>query len=295
MSQQPLRQLELNVERQRERDRNHHLGGRSFYFFDFDDNVAFLSTPLYLFHNDGEAEIAISSGDFAQFHSTIGQHGPFKDYKINYDDAVGTFRAFRDHSISDLEKLVGRKQIFIQDVGAALGYPDLAWKGPSWDCFYHATFNQRPVSLITARGHHPETIVAGVDVFVEKGFLPARPNYLSVFPVSHKETRVQLGDGELKESVAALKQKAIRASVEKALDLYGDSPHHRFGMSDDDPKNVQLILEEMMRLKEEYPQMSFFIIETQKGEYVKKEVLLRHDYHEQKLNSSQEQIALFES
>ncbi|MGE0634130.1 MAG: hypothetical protein AB7O96_17070 [Pseudobdellovibrionaceae bacterium] len=294
MTQHP-RQLELELNREKEKDRNHHLGGRSFYFFDFDDNVAFLSTPLYLFHRDNKSEIAISSGDFAQFHSFIGKSGTFKDYTIDYDDSVGTFRAFRDHHISDLEKLNGKKQIFIQDVAAALGFPDLAWKGPSWDCFFHATFNQRPVSVITARGHHPQTIQNGIGVFVERGFLPNQPNYLSVFPVSHKETRAKLGDSEFTDSVASLKQKAIRASVQKALQIYGYSAHHRFGMSDDDPKNIQLVLEEMMRLKEEYPEMSFFIVETQKGEYLKKEVLLQHNYREKKVAQRPEQITLFES
>lgn len=294
MKQQTPRQLELELIREREKDRNHHLGGRSFYFFDFDDNVAFLSTPLYLFHSDTKAEIAISSGDFAQFHSSIGQSGAFKDYTVDYDDTVGTFRAFRDHQISELEKMNGRKQIFVQDIAAALGFPDLAWKGPSWDCFYHATFNQRPVSVITARGHHPETITEGIREFVDRGFLPNHPNYLSVFPVSHKETRTQLGDHGFVESVASLKQKAIRASVQKALKVYGYSPHHRFGMSDDDPKNIQLVLEEMMRLKEEYPEMSFFIVETQKGEYIKKEVLLQHNYQEKKISAPAKQAVLFE-
>ncbi|MNT89606.1 hypothetical protein D3C72_2303660 [compost metagenome] len=43
-------------------------------------------------------------------------------------------------------------------------------------------------------------------------------------------------------------------------------------MSDDDPKNIQLILEEMTRLKARYPEMSFFMIETQNGNFIKHEV-----------------------
>jgi hypothetical protein len=73
-------------------------------------------------------------------------------------------------------------------------------------------------------------------------------------------------------TVAALKQAAIRASVEEAIRVYGHSPHHRFGMSDDDPGNVELIVEEMTRLKKKYPEMSFFVIETQQGRFVKWEV-----------------------
>ncbi|MFS4460959.1 hypothetical protein [Bdellovibrio sp. HCB2-146] len=268
----PKGQLELGINRTPEKDRNFHLGGRSFYFFDFDDNIAFLTTPLVLFHKDNKSEVQISSGDFAQYHSSIGESGPYADYKIDYCDLTGTFRNFRDLQIEELEKLQGKRQVFVQDVMSALGMPDTQWKGPSWECFYHAAFNQRPLSVITARGHHPETLKEGIRVFVQKKVLPIEPNYLSVFPVSHKETRVLLGDPEFREGTAELKQRAIRRSVEQAIETYGYSPHHRFGMSDDDPKNIQLIAEEMTRLKARFPEMSFFMIETQHGNFIKHEI-----------------------
>jgi hypothetical protein len=286
-----ISQLELGIERPVEKDRNHHLGGRSFYFFDFDDNVAFLSTPLYVFHKESREEKILSSGEFAKFHSTIGKSGELKDYVIDLDDLTGTFRCFRDKEHSELEKLMGKKQFFVEDVAHALGLPDFHWKGPSWSCFYHATFNQRPVSVITARGHHPNTIKAGIEVFVKNKLLPHAPNYLSIFPVSNKEVRMFLGDNDMTQSVASLKKAAIRASVEQAIQIYGLNPHHRFGMSDDDPKNIQLITEEMASLKREYPQMSFFIIETQNGDSVKKEILAS-DVKETPLDPSTHQLEL---
>jgi hypothetical protein len=104
--------------------------------------------------------------------------------------------------------------------------------------------------------------------------LPRPPNYLSIFPVSNRQIRLSLGDHDLTQSVAMLKKSAIRASVEKAIQIYGYNPHHRFGMSDDDPKNIQLITEEMISLKTKYPEMSFFIVETQNGNYLKKEIFV---------------------
>ncbi|WP_374001398.1 hypothetical protein [Bdellovibrio bacteriovorus] len=275
MGESPLKgQLELGLNRPKEKDRNFHLGGRSFYFFDFDDNIAFLTTPLILFSKEDRSEVQISSGDFAQYHQSIGESGPFADYEIDFCDSTGTFRNFRDVHVDELEKLNGKKQIFVQDVAAALGFPDFQWKGPSWECFYHAAFNQRPLSVITARGHHPETLKDGIRVFVQSKVLPLEPNYLSVYPVSHKETRILLGDSEFKAGTAELKQRAIRASVETAIETYGYNAHHRFGMSDDDPKNIQLIVEEMTRLKARFPEMSFFMIETQHGSFIKHEVKL---------------------
>lgn len=263
-------QLELGFERPREKDRNFHLGGRSFYFFDFDDNIIFLTTPILVFHKESGADLCLSSGDWARFHHTIGKHGPYADFEIRYEDH-GSFKYFRDHHPEDLIRLGAKRQMFVEDVAAALGYPDLQWKGPSWECFYHAAFNQRPVSLITARGHHPETLKDGIRLFVDKKVLPLEPNYLSIFPVSNPHVVKELA-GEETLSIAQLKQKAIRASVQRALEVYGDSPHHRFGMSDDDPKNIQLIVEEMTRLKAEFPRMSFFMIETHNGEFLKHEI-----------------------
>lgn len=285
-------QLELGITRHPEQDRNYRVGGRSFYFFDFDDNIAFLATQLILFHKQTGAELAISSGEYALVHSHIGKSGPYKDYEIRFDDRTGTYRNFRDREAEELIKLGHKKQIFVEDVCAILDLPDLNWKGPSWETFYHATFNQRPVSLITARGHHPQTLKDGVREFVRKKWLPIEPNYLSVFPVSHIPTRHHLGDSTLTMSIAELKQCAIRASVEQAIENFGENPHHRFGMSDDDPRNIQLIFEEMTRLKSRYPNMSFFMIETHNGNFVKHEVTLSGTRSE--LVEHQSQMSLFE-
>ena len=266
-------QLELPIEREIVRDRNADKGGRSFYFFDFDDNVAFLATPAFIFHKESGLELKLSSGEFAQVHRHVGKHGPYADYTIDFCDRKGTFRHFRDQDIHWLERhVLGRKQMFVQDLAAALGFPDLHWKGPSWSCFHHATLNQRPLSVITARGHNPETIREGIRLFVDRTFLPYEPSYLSIYPVTNMKVRTALGDVEMKESVAALKKAAIRASVEKAIEQFGPNPYHRFGMSDDDPHNIELIVEEMTSLKRKYPEMSFFVIETQQARMVKWEV-----------------------
>ena len=269
----PLKgQLEIGDTRSQEPDRNFHRGGRSFYFFDFDDNIAFLTTPLVLFHKDSGDEVNLSSGEWAIHHHSVGRSGPYVDYEIRYDDQTGSFRYFRDLDIRELEKVSRKQQPFVEDVLLSLGLPDTQWKGPSWNCFYHATFNQRPVSIITARGHNVDTIKQGIAEFKKAGYLATEPNYLSVFPVSNKQTRQLLHDSEYKASTAELKQRAIRASVEQAIEKYGYSPHHRFGMSDDDPKNIQLIVEEMTRLKSSYPEMSFFMIETHNVDLVKHEI-----------------------
>ena len=267
-------QMELTLHRPLQKDRNHHLGGRSFYFFDFDDNVAYLTTPIVIFNKDTGAERTLSSGEWARYHHTIGKDGPFSNYYVDYDDETGSFRYFRDQKHSFIDKVVRRKQTFLSDIEKALDQADYSWKAPSWNTFYHAVYNQRPVSVITARGHQKETIQDGIDLMVRDGHLPFSPNYLSIYPVTNPMIRgKELKDPDFVQSVADLKREAIRNSVETAIEKYGYSPHHRFGMSDDDPKNVELITEEMKDLKKRYPEMAFYVIQTFEDSFVKTEIL----------------------
>ena len=288
-------QLRFSFDVPKEQDRNFHLGGRSFYFFDFDDNVAFLSTPIIIFHKKTNQEISLSSGEFAHENKNIGISGIYADYELNFSDTHGSFRHFRDKDLNPLEIKAGKKQGFVEDVLKALKELDTHWKAPSWEYFYHATYNERPVSLITARGHHPTTIIEGVDQIVRAGYLPKTPNYHSIYPVSNPQVRKDLGDVNFSQSVAELKKHAIRASVEKAIETYGYSPFHRFGMSDDDHKNIELITEEMRDLKRKYPEMSFFVIETFKDSFSKREILM-HETREiiSAKESVKPQLSLFD-
>lgn len=259
-------QLELKIDREKEPDRNSEKGGRSFYFFDLDDNVFFLTTPIFIFHKKTGKELALSSREWALHQHEIGHQGIYQDYFVDATEG-GSFRRFRDIKDKDL-------QPFCEDLIATIRNSE-TWKGPSWQTFYHATFNQRPTSIITARGHSPETIQAGMELFVNEGHLPMKPNFLSIYPVSHPATQNDLKTKEeLTLAVPELKLRAILKSVEKAMQVYGVNPHHRFGMSDDDPMNLELIFEAMRRLKKIYPENSFFVIQTLDSTYVKQEVFL---------------------
>ncbi|PIT99788.1 MAG: hypothetical protein COT74_08360 [Bdellovibrionales bacterium CG10_big_fil_rev_8_21_14_0_10_45_34] len=281
MQAEPLTaQLQFQLEREFQPDRNFVKGGRSFYFFDLDDNVIFLATSIYLFHKKTGSEVAVTTQEYAAISKDVSERGPWKDYELRLDSEVGSFRRFRDlgftketFSESDVKNLNGlAEEHFIVDLAHAMGLPDFHWKGPSWNCFYHATFNARPVSLITARGHHPEVLKAGFREMVNRRHLHREPNYVDIFPVNHPSTRNMLGDPEKKWSVARLKQEAIYKSVETAIERFGNNPHHRFGMSDDSPENLELITESMRELKRRYPLMSFFVIDTHQERFIKREV-----------------------
>lgn len=286
------KQLELPIPRIEEPDRNFEQGGRSFYFFDFDDNVVFLSTPLVLFHKHSGQELEISSRQFAEQSQFISKSGLYRDYEMRFDAETGTFRRFRDRKFSWLKKLLGHRQVFVQDLAAALRAHEHDWKGPSWNCFFHAVFNHRPISLITARGHHPETMKSGIRLWVNEKHLPREPNYLSLYPVSHPEVQQELGQ-EPDTTIPKLKQAAVRASVERAFSLYGQNPHHRFGMSDDDPQNVKWILEEMIALKAKYPSNAFYVFQTHQGQMIKHKVYT--DRVEDQIVDKAQQLSLFDT
>lgn len=267
------------------------MGGQSFYFFDFDDNIAVLSTPIIIFHKESNVRLKISSRDFSESSADIGCRGVYKDYTLRFEGPDGSFQCFRDRDFSLIEKLRGKKQIFIQDLVQALGLPNYHWQGPSWGCFHHAVFNKRPMTLITARGHHPETIKDGIRLMVEGDHIPCEPNYLAIYPINNPEVRVKLGRG-VDVSVAEMKQAAIRASVMRAFEIYGFNKHHRFGMSDDDPNNIEFVIKEMSQLKREFPENSFFVFDTQRGQFLRREIFDGHT-RDQVVGPASEQLSLF--
>lgn len=274
-----VRQQELPIQRPIHPDRNAEKGGKSFYFFDLDENIFSIESAHYVFHKKTQEMMEVPAKEFWQDFDKIGKSGFLKDYEVRLD-AEGSFRRFRD-----LENTEFGHQPFAQDLKNAL--QGGLWMGPSWNQFHHAVTNQRPVAVITARGHHPSTIKEGLKLFHSANMLPSEPNYLSVLPVSHPEVTDKLGGG----SVPELKKKAIRFAVEEAFRVYGYNEHHRFGMSDDDPKNVQKIIDEFIILKKDFPKNAFFIIETTDGNVNKWEI--NADGAERHRVSMQEQLTLF--
>jgi len=265
-------QVALPIQFLREYDRNFEKGGRSFYFFDFDDNVVHLPTKIILFKKGSLQEKAVSTTDFALFSYFLGQKGSFwEDYFIDENPASGSFRNFREQKDLSLDE-----QPLIKDMKEALSHPFLDWRGPSWDFFLHAVNNGRPVAVITARGHHPHTIRRAIDTLVLSRDLVMNPNYLSVYPITYPDIRYKLGDTQSEWSTATLKKAAIKAAVKDAFECYGKNAFHRFGMSDDDPLNVALIREAMQELKETYQENAFFVINTHERQLLKEEVFSKN-------------------
>ena len=76
----------------------------SFYFFDFDDNIMFLSTPIFVINRKTKKPRRLTTGEFANIQPQLGQSGKYRDYAI-FDEIIesarygrlhGSFNNFRD-------------------------------------------------------------------------------------------------------------------------------------------------------------------------------------------------------
>jgi len=111
-----------------------------YYAFDWDDNIMFMPTKIYVVDDNGES-IGMSTEDFAEYRTEIGKE-PF-EYNghtiVNFDEDP-----FRDFRVTGDEK-------FVKD---AMKAP----VGPAWNDFVEAINNGSIFAIITARGHTPSVL-----------------------------------------------------------------------------------------------------------------------------------------
>lgn len=121
-----------------------------YYAFDWDDNLMYMPTKIYLKDEDGNS-VGMSTEDFAEYRTEIGKE-PFEYERhtiVGFDDD-----AFRDF------KVTGDKK-FISDLMKAP-------TGPAWDDFVEAVNNGSIFAIITARGHTPSVLKNAVYNLIKK-------------------------------------------------------------------------------------------------------------------------------
>lgn len=236
---------------------------KSFYIFDFDDNIIHTDSQTYLFHKETGEEIGLSSGDWISARHEVGKTGPYENYEV-IDKPMGSYREYCDspeHNhfpfLDDLKRVVQKD----------------SWKGPSWQRFVKAVDRERTMSIITARGHHPLKIEEGLKWLHEAGHLPKLPQIHSIYAITHPET-LELLRWTGPTLVSNMKKQALHHFIESVYNDFGHSAAHRFGFSDDDPSNIQSTRQKFMDLKERNPHHRFFLYHARPKEVVEEEVLL---------------------
>ena len=118
--------------------------------FDWDDNILFMPTVIHMEQlvNDEWVPKDVSTDEFAKVR-TSDNWRPIQDEEGNWL----AFYEFRDFGPRG-------NQAFIEDMKVAIQNKSF---GPSWDAFIHCLTQGSIFAIITARGHEPDTLRAGVE------------------------------------------------------------------------------------------------------------------------------------
>jgi len=122
-----------------------------YYAFDWDDNLMYMPTKIYLLDDDGE-EVGMGTEDFAEYRTEIG----VEPFEYNGYTIVGMApEPFRDFKTNGDKK-------FLTDIMSAELAVDAAWPD-----FVEAINNGSLFAIITARGHNPSTLKKGVKKLID--------------------------------------------------------------------------------------------------------------------------------
>ncbi|MEM7646140.1 MAG: hypothetical protein AAF203_04455, partial [Pseudomonadota bacterium] len=95
---------------------------KSFYIFDFDDNIINTGSKTFIYHKETGAELELSTTDYVQYRHSIGKTGLYRDYHFDHTP-MRSFRSFHDSPAHDHFP-------FIDDLKKATAKE--GWEGPSW-------------------------------------------------------------------------------------------------------------------------------------------------------------------
>ncbi|MFC1612054.1 hypothetical protein ACFL6C_13915 [Myxococcota bacterium] len=213
--------------------------------FDWDDNVIFMPTDVYLYHKETGEEVAISTHEYARIREDLGKEGDWADFEIRTDLKTGSFRNGADYADPDA---------FVRDVKRALAHPPDDWQGPSWHSFVRALKNRctaKNVSIVTARAHSPATIMEGLWLLKKRGYIRFLPPLANIYTVGWPPLAEKLVGSTGDPTTAKIKVLIERLDIMHAerfarharrlVSRSGKGTRflHLWGFSDDDPKNFR--------------------------------------------------------
>ena len=123
-----------------------------YYAFDWDDNIVHMPTKIILKDSNGD-EVGMSTDDFAKYRHDIGK----EDFDYNGQTIVG----FAENPFRNFGTL-GDKDFLIDAMRAK--------EGPAFEDFKEAINNGSIFSIITARGHNPNTLKQAVYNYIVNNF-----------------------------------------------------------------------------------------------------------------------------
>lgn len=265
---------------------------------DWDDNILKMPTKINMEKRDGDdwSPISISTEHFAEVRSD----------KENWRLGKNPFIEFSDDGPRG-------DSAFIQDMISAIGgskYPDPPVKiAPSWFQFIETIISGELFSIITARGHGPETIRKGVEWIIENYlgieekrkmynncltfyYVFKRPgkfepsfdkitnhplikewlDHCGFYGVSNPEF-IKKNSSNGADSPEKGKEIALKEFVSKGAQFANEiGAKFKAGMSDDDMKNVLHMKTVLSELKKMYPSSELTLFDTSGGGYRKTDI-----------------------
>lgn len=138
-----------------------HTPSMKYYAFDWDDNLMYMPTKIYLKDDSGKS-VGMSTEDFAEYRTMIGK----EDFEYEGHTIVG----FDDDPFRDF-RVTGDKK-FLEDAM-------IAPTGPAWSDFVEAINNGSIFAIVTARGHTPSILKQGVYNLIKKNMHGLDSNQLA--------------------------------------------------------------------------------------------------------------------
>jgi nucleoside 2-deoxyribosyltransferase len=248
--------------------------------FDWDDNVAYMPTKIYLYDRKSGQEHGVSTADFAEIrHRVYGFSGATPElkntqwhgvdwgkYELRGPDESGSFREFRDK---------GDQNRFRDGIAEILALrPSHAWQGPSWDQFVLSLSQPESAhwtSIITARGQEAEKIAEGLKFLQrEAGLLKELPETDHIYAVSSSKYQGKASSPSkmkaqiMKEILDVINDVPFGPHVIPVLDRDGKNKAvlHLWGFSDDDYGNFLEAVKELSTEAMRWPKVKITLFYT---------------------------------
>lgn len=270
---------------------NYGVGERDlkYYIFDWDDNILRMPTRIHLLRRteSGEWEPhTVSTAVFALVRNDT------ENYRPPEGDWEKAFVEFRDFGPSE-------ESGFLRDTEEALRpvIDGSITPPPSFDQFRQTLVEGRLFAIVTARGHHPQSIRCGVRYFIDhvlsgdekRRMISSLRGYLHFFeqredertddemieyyldsnqyhPVTSPQFKQRMQASGNAQDPGFAKQIAIRDFVSHIVGMIRNAGINRpisIGFSDDDAGNVAAVEDYIGReLAREFPDVSFAVYDT---------------------------------
>ena len=223
--------------------------------FDFDSNLAYIPTPVVLFHKVTGEELFVSGDELAQFYHSNKMFTdlyPMHEFRENRQKPeLSSFR-FTDTP--------GHNSFLPSLKSTVESREPKAWQAYQWHRLHTViadTELRKWVKLITSRGHPPEHVKEGFDWLHQNSYLPHTLNLDQIHTVTYRNS-----------PTAHLRSTMAKAVVlEQHLDRISSVPsneRHYLEYSDDTTRYIETITQHLQSLKAQgkWPNVDIVITHT---------------------------------